>query len=115
MKVTKYLSKYLKVASLKAARTVTISAVEEEPVGTDKQKKLVAYFDQLDQGLVLGSKEILEFMIEEFGDDSVDWVGVTLVMFVDPTVKYEGKRVGGIRFKLPEPEEGVDVVDPEEE
>lgn len=106
MKVGRFLSPYVRTADVKRAQTVTVAAVEEEVIGQgeDRKPKLVAYFDELEQGAVLGAKVVLSFFAEEFGEDSDDWIGKKVVMYKDPTITFQGKRVGGIRFKLVEEE-----------
>ena len=108
MKVGKYLSPYVRTVDVKEPVTLVLEAVEEQEIGAedDRKKKLVAYFDKLEQGVVLGSKAVLGFFAEEFGEDTDDWIGQTVVMFNEKSITFKGKRTGGIRFKLPEVEEG---------
>ena len=65
-----------------------------------KTRKLVAKFEGKSKGLVLNDTN-LETLELAFGPDSNDAIGAQVVMYVDPDVRYGGKRVGGIRIKLP--------------
>jgi hypothetical protein len=106
MKANRFLSPYVRSADVKAAVLLTVASVEAEELGLEDQKeeKLVAYFAELDQGAVLGSKAVLNFFVDEFGEDTNGWVGKKVIMYKDPTIEYMGKRVGGIRFRLPDEE-----------
>ena len=75
-----------------------IESIREEEVG--EERKLVARFEGKSKGLVLNDTN-LETLELAFGDDSSDAIGAQVILYVDPDVKYGGKRVGGIRIKLP--------------
>jgi hypothetical protein len=91
----KFLSSYVRTADVKRPQTVTVDAVESEEIGTgdDRSAKLVAYFTELEQGVVLGSKAVLGFFVENFGEETDEWVGKEVVLYKDPSVTYKGKRV----------------------
>ncbi len=40
-----------------------------------------------------------EFLCSEFGDDSDHWIGKPVEVYVDPSVMFAGKRVGGVRIR----------------
>lgn len=102
MKAGRFLSNYLKVTDVKEPLEVTISSVASEEFGREddeKEKKLVLYFKELEQGLVLG-KTLLNFCITRFGTDETDeWLGKKVTLYHDPNVFFRGQRVGGIRLK----------------
>lgn len=102
MKVAKYLSPFLKSKDIKKPVVVTITKVTEESFKGDdgKERKSVAlHFKQLDQALVT-CKESLAFLIDHFEtDESNDWIGKDVELFFDADVKYQGKRIGGIRIR----------------
>jgi hypothetical protein len=80
-----------------------VDHVSMEEIKTDdgKERKLVAHFAGKDKGLVLNRTtcEALEAMT---GTDDVDyWAGTPVILYVDPTVKFGTKVVGGIRLKAP--------------
>ena len=80
-----------------------IAAVELEDVkDTDtgkNEKKLIAHFVGKDKAMVLNRTncEALEAICGT--DDYAAWVGHVVVLFVDPTVKFGGKSVGGLRIR----------------
>jgi hypothetical protein len=80
--------------------TVQVEAIREEEVGADGQRKLVARFAGKSKGLVLNDAN-LETLEAAFGADSSDAVGGQVILFVDPDVRYAGRKVGGIRIRLP--------------
>lgn len=36
-----------------------------------------------------------------YGEDSDDWIGKEMELYVDPSVMFGGKRVGGVRVRIP--------------
>ncbi len=60
---------------------------------------MVAYFEGLSKGLVLNTANG-ETLLEITGtDDPNEWKDVALQLYVDPDVKYGGKKIGGIRIR----------------
>ena len=101
MKVAKYISNFLSVPSVKNPIVVTILQVLEEEVGLQKEKKIVIYFKELEQGFI-PNRGTLRFISETLGTDEGDeWVGKQFELYVDPNVSMQGKRVGGLRLRLP--------------
>jgi hypothetical protein len=93
-------SDYIKASDLGKHRVkATIEDVKIEKIGTDDQKPVV-YFQGKEKGLVL-NKTNANMIAEIAGTDETDeWVGVQIVMFVTK-VEYAGKRVDGIRVDYP--------------
>lgn len=82
---------------------VVIESVSLEEIKNEdgKEKKLVARFTGKDKGLVL-NRTTCESLEAITGTDDYDhWGGTPIVLFVDPTVKFGPKTVGGIRIKAP--------------
>lgn len=80
---------------------VVVESVTLEDIKTDdgKEKKLVAHFTGKEKGLVL-NRTTCEALEAITGTDDTDhWTGTPVVLFVDPTVKFGGKTVGGLRIK----------------
>jgi hypothetical protein len=95
-------SKYLKSADAKAKQIVTtISHLETEPVGQDKEEKHVLYFE--DQKPLVVNKTNFEAIEEAFGD-SDEWSGHKIKIYCVKTT-YQGKSVDGLRVKpiVPKP------------
>lgn len=82
---------------------VVIGGVDlEEVKDTDSgkmEKKLVMHFLGKDKSLILNRTncEALEAIVGT--DDYGAWAGHTVVVFTDPTVKFGGKTVGGLRIR----------------
>ena len=102
MKTSKHLSKFLKTKDVKAPTNVTISAVEEQEF--QEETKLVVYFAEIEQGLVCAKTVIrdLNTFFSPENEDTDEWIGNKAVLYNDPNVLYQGKRVGGLRLRLPE-------------
>jgi len=102
MHISKYRnSKWLKkedVAQLdEEKRIVTVEAIVEEQVGDDI--KPVVYFKGIGKGWAINMTG-LEALSEISGSqDTEDFIGVRVEIYVDPDVRYAGKRVGGIKLR----------------
>ena len=86
---------------MKQPLNISIERVEEETFERDGQEetKLVLFPKGSSQGVVLAKTQINQ-LVEFLGsDDTDDWVGRKVVMFADPDVWFQGKKVGGIRFR----------------
>ena len=90
---------------------VTIKNVVMEEIKSESgsaQNKPVMYFSgasnpelDLNRGMVVNSGNW--DVIEEISghDDSDKWSGVSVVVYVDPSVMFGSKRVGGLRIREP--------------
>lgn len=95
---------YLKQEDLqgRAVRAV-IGSVDVEDVKDNEsgrnEKKLVMHFVGKDKALILNRTncEALEAICGS--DDYASWAGHQVVLFTDPTVKFGGKTVGGLRIR----------------
>ena len=90
---------FLKVADLEdREHIVIIEDISPERVGEDQKIKLCVSFEGWSKKLVLNdtTSEALEQL---FGRDTDAAVGGKIAISPDHTVKYGGKRVGGIRLK----------------
>ncbi len=93
----------------KEARVVVASVEMEDVKDVDKvEKKLVMHFVGKDKALILNRTncEVMETICGT--DDYGAWIGQAVVLWTDPTVKFGGKLVGGLRIraigpKLPPP------------
>ena len=102
MKISKYRSsKWLKkedveALSLEERRTEVVS-IEEDKVGDDL--KPVVSFKGIEKPWPINMTG-LEVLAELTGSqDTEDFVGTKVEVFVDPDVRYAGKRVGGIKLR----------------
>src|SRR5262245_65595670 len=93
-----YPSKYLKATDLQGREhRVTITDVTFESVGDDK--KLVAYFNGKQKGLVL-NKTNARAIAKIFGDDSRDWIDKEEII-TETVVDFRGDAAPTIRLNLP--------------
>jgi hypothetical protein len=103
MKVSQMIqSKFLKKEDLEDGdKIVTIKGIELESMqGNESEQRYVLYFRELPKGMVLNVTTI-RVLENAFGDDSDDWMGKQVKMYVDPNVSFQGKVVGGLRLMPP--------------
>jgi len=97
-------SSYLKQSDVGDKKVlVTIDRVEIEQIGqgNDQEQKPVLYFKGHDKGMVLNLGNA-QAVTEIVGDDETDnWPGHRVVLYVDKSVMFGGKRVGGLRITAP--------------
>ena len=102
MKIDKYrTSKWLKKSDVleltDRQRQVTIDAIEEEEVG--EELKPVCYFSGIKKGWPINITALDDLAAMTGSDDTDDYLGVQVEIYVDPSVSYAGKRVGGIKLR----------------
>ncbi len=66
------------------------------------ETKWIQYFREHKRGLPLGTT-VLRFLEKEFGDDSESWKGKQVILFVDPSIQFQGRVTGGLRLKRAAP------------
>ena len=82
---------------------VTINYLERQNVAPEdatKEMKWVIFFDEFaEKGMVLNPTNAT--MISEIlaSENTDDWIGQSVVAYIDPTIMMGTKRVGGIRFR----------------
>ncbi len=102
MLITKYRkSKWLKKEDVDALsdeqRRTMVESIEEDQVGDDV--KPVVFFTGIAKGWPINMTG-LEVLAELTGSqDTEDFVGANVELYVDPGVRYSGKRVGGIKLR----------------
>lgn len=93
-------SKYLKQSDLNGRVVrVTIARVEIEDIG-EGDHKAVVYFEGKDKALVL-NRINADTISSSFGPETDDWAGKVVELYSDPNVYYGGKKVGGLRVRVP--------------
>ena len=100
-------SKYLKKEDFPQPALVTIKDVRKENVALPSQPKKergVIYFNEYDKGMVLNSTNLKRAEKAAGSDDTQDWVGKKLVVYVDEEVEFGGEIVGGLRVRAPKPQ-----------
>lgn len=99
-------SKYLKQADLKGEEViVTVERLGQGNVAMDdkpEEIKWMVKFKEFSKPMVLNSTNIrtLERLL---GDETDDWVGKEVVLYVDENVSFGGELVGGLRLKSAKP------------
>lgn len=97
-------TKFIQKSDVERGALVTIGKIVEENVALESQAeeiKYVIYFSEDYKPWAPGI-ETLEVISQIAGSGNVDdWIGTKLVLFVDPDVKFGGKKVGGIRCRAP--------------
>ncbi|MFN8758850.1 MAG: hypothetical protein ACK5XA_08580 [Tagaea sp.] len=98
-------SKYLKKEDLDeydGELAVTIVKIKQENVAKEndpEEWKWLAKFKELDKPLILNSTNLQLMAKALLSDESDDWIGQRLTLYVDPNIQFGGKIVGGLRVK----------------
>jgi hypothetical protein len=82
---------------------VTISEVKIESLRSNRgdEDKYVLYFKERDFKPMVLNVLNRRRIIAVYGDESDDWTGRAIEIYVDPNVEMGGEIVGGIRVKIP--------------
>jgi hypothetical protein len=91
-------SKYLKPDNIEDGETVTISDVQVEEVGQDKQEKPVLYFNEHEKGAILNVTNA-RAIAKAYGDDEGEWPGRKLVLVTIPSRTPQGEPTTSICMK----------------
>ena len=97
-------TKFIQKSEVGKGILVTIDRVTEENVAPDSQAEEIKYVINFKEAYKPWAPgiETLENIKYIVGTGNVDdWSGTKLVLFIDPDIKYAGKRVGGIRCRVP--------------
>lgn len=102
MNVSKFLSR-LKADDVKEDMLVTVEAVYETDVfdkDRDAEKALLAVkFAEVDSEVACGPTQVRQLVDAFRSTESDNWVGKKIIMWNDPSVTFNNRKVGGIRFK----------------
>jgi hypothetical protein len=93
-------SKFLRKEDFEEDQVCTIKGVELEAMQQSSDTKWVLYFREHAKGMVLNTTTI-RVLEQAFGDDSNDWIGQKVMVYVDPNVSFQGRVVGGLRLRGP--------------
>lgn len=92
-------SKFLRKEDLDDEMVVTLKDVTlEDMPGDSDEQRWVLTFRELPKGLVLNAT-IIRVLEKAYGQHSDDWRGKKAVLFVDESVQFKGKLVGGLRLR----------------
>ena len=96
-------STYLGKDDLHEPMTATIADVRLEEISGDRgstEDKPVMSFDNGMKSLIVNTTN-WNTLEAAYGEDTDDWRGQPVELYVDPGVVYAGKRVGGVRVRVP--------------
>lgn len=95
-------SKYLKQSDVDGEVAVTIQKVGKANVareGDEPDYKWMIRFDELKKPMVLNSTNIKRLAKACASDDTDEWTGKKVILYVDPDVEFAGNVVGGLRIR----------------
>lgn len=95
-------SKYLKQSDVEGETPVTVVKVGRANVAKENEEpeyKWLIRFQEFSKPMVLNSTNIKRLARACGSDDTDDWTGKRVVLYVDPDVEFAGNVVGGLRIK----------------
>lgn len=104
-------SKFLKKEDLNydTGNLVTVKSIDRQNVGMndgEEDLKWCMHFNEFQKPMVLNSTNIQLATKALATDETDDWIGCKLVIYVDDNVSFGGKLVGGIRIRKPRGQAG---------
>lgn len=93
-------SKFLRKEDFDEDQVCTINSISLEPMQGSNDTKWVLFFREHPKGMVLNTTTI-RVLEQAFGEDSDDWIGKRVKVYVDPSVSFQGRIVGGLRLRTP--------------
>lgn len=95
-------SQYVGKDDLPGPRVVTIDFVEKQTIKGENgnEDKAVMHFTDFPKPMILNNIN-WQTCEDAYGDESDNWHGKRVEMYVDPNVMFGAKRVGGVRLRLP--------------
>jgi hypothetical protein len=94
-------SKYLKQSDIDGEVPVTIIALKKVNVARDDEDpdyRWTAKFAEFTKSMVLNVTN-LKRIAKALGDDTEDWIGNQIMVYVDANIEFGGNIVGGLRVK----------------
>lgn len=95
-------SNYLKQSDFPEDYVVTVRAIERKNIAMDGKPadyKWLAHYAEFEKPMVLNSTNI-QLMSKACGsDDTDDWIGKQVIVYVDENVSFGGELVGGLRIR----------------
>ena len=99
-------SKYLKQSDVDTDTLVTVLKVGRANVareGDEPEYKWLIKFNEFSKPMVLNATNIKRLAKACESDNSDDWSGKQVVLYVDPDVEFGGNVVGGLRIRAHKP------------
>lgn len=94
-------SKYLKQSDVQDETLVTVAGIKKVNVARDDEDpeyRWTIKFQEFAKPMVLNVTN-LKRLAKALGDDTDEWMGKQVVIYVDPDIEFGGNVVGGIRIK----------------
>jgi hypothetical protein len=95
-------SNYLKQTDFPEDYLVTVRKIERKNIAMDGKPadfKWLAHYDEFEKPMVLNATNI-QLMAKACGsDDTDDWIGKQVIVYVDENVSFGGELVGGLRIR----------------
>lgn len=94
-------SKYLKQADVDGELVVTVQGLKKVNVARedeDPEYRWTVKFQELPKPLIANVTN-LKRLAKALGDDTDDWIGKQVILYVDPDIEFGGNIVGGLRVK----------------
>jgi hypothetical protein len=94
-------SKYLKQSDVDGETLVTVVSLKKVNVARDDEDpeyRWTVKFEELPKPMVLNATNIKR-MGKALGDDTDEWTGKQVVVYVDPDIVFGGNVVGGLRIR----------------
>jgi hypothetical protein len=94
-------SKYLKQSDVNELTTVTVEALKKVNVARDDEDpeyRWTVRFGEFAKPMVLNVTN-LKRLAKALGDDTDDWLGKQVELYVDPDIEFGGNVVGGLRLR----------------
>lgn len=95
-------SKYLKQSDVAEDTVVTVEKVGKAnvaPKGEEAEYKWLVRFTEFPKPMVLNSTNIKRLAKACNSDDTDEWTGKKVTLYVDPNVEFAGNVVGGLRIR----------------
>ena len=96
-------TKYMSKDDVKSPVTGIIARVVNETLGQgdDQEIKPVMYFSSGPEKPMVVNATNWMSVEAIYGDESDNWTGKPIEIWVDPSVSFGGKRIGGLRLRAP--------------
>lgn len=94
-------SKYLRQGDVDDEVPVTVQGLKKVNVARDDEDpeyRWTVKFQEFPKPMVLNVTN-LKRMAKALGDDTDDWTGKQVILYVDPDIEFGGNVVGGLRIK----------------
>jgi len=95
-------SKYLKQSDVEDDVVVTVEKVGKANIARkddEPEYKWLIRFKEFSKPMVLNATNIKRLAKACTSEDTDDWIGKQVVLFVDPDVEFGGNVVGGLRIR----------------